>query len=456
LDTHLLSSYRSIVVVCATVLALLTASCSSTEESTTTTVTGETTAATTGDAPSPTSDAPTDPSSETVTPGPLTATDTGVTESVIRIGAVFPDTTVIGNTPGDIEAKFQTIADALNEAGGINGRTIELHTAVPNPLEDAAFDAACVELTQDVEVFAVIGIFVRTTADCYGARNDTIVISTFAITEEQMASYTAPGITTVAHPSRLLEGRVAALIDSGTLAAGSKIAVHGGVATEAAHDQYVAALEAAGVEVVANTLAVGDGQDLTALQAEMEIFAERWQSVEAEAVLATSPLIAQQLLIAYNGTDVDLPMLLPEGTGVAPSLLEQQLGIGVAPFELATALVDGADQPTKYANGLEGVTECVDAFEAASGEDVALDESSDNLAPTIAACQLFDIFTAIATAAGPNLTTESFTEAAEALGPIDVTDLSAASLGPGKFDLSDSVGVLAEFNSERADFEAIG
>lgn len=388
-------------------------------------------------------------------PVPLTATDTGVTESVIRIGAVFPDTALIGRDPGDLEAKFQSIADAVNAAGGVNGRSIELFFRTANPLDDIAFDAVCVELTADIEVFAAIGLFPRATADCYATLNDTIVISTFAITEEQMAGYTAPGLTIVAHPARLVEARVAALVDAGVLAEGAQIALHGADQARDAHERYLAALEAAGIAVVADTVGLQTGEDLTALQAEMQTFTQVWEASGAEAVMASTALNSQAVLIGYNKAGIDLPILLPEGTGVNPSLLRDRLGLDLAPLTLATALVGGADQATKYEAGTDGVRECVDAFEAASGEGVALDESRNNLGPTIVACQVFDIFVQVAEAAGAELTTESFTAAAEAFGPIEVTDLAEASLGPGKFDLADSVGVVAEFDPETVQFEPV-
>jgi len=440
-------------------LVLVAAGCTSSSDEVSATDDSTTTASQTDETTSSTvADGPGDGAAETSEPpGPveLTATDTGVTEEVIRIGVVFPDIAAIGRDPGDLEAKFQTIADAINAEGGIHGRTLELTFSAPNPLEDAGFDATCVELTEDVEVFAAIGLFPRTNADCYAARNDTIVVSAFAITAEQMQSYTAPGITIVAHPSRLVEDRVAALIEGGALAEGSKVAVHGADQARESHEQYIAALEAAGVEVVADTVGVETGQDLVALQSEMQIFAEVWDSSGAEAVMASTALVSQAIVIAYNSSGIELPILLPEDTGVAPSLLQTELGLDLSPFELAIALVGGDDQATKYETDQDGVRECVDAFEAASGEEVALDESRNNLGPTVVACQVFDIFTPIAEAAGPELTTESFTAAAEAFGPIDVTDLSEASLGPDKFDLDDSVGVIAEFNPETVQFEPV-
>jgi hypothetical protein len=443
---------RSIALLAA--LALFAAACGDDSDQDT----SESTTTTTTVAPSVPDENNPDPDVEDPEPDEpveLTATDTGVTESMIRIGVVFPDTSLLGRDPGDLEAKFRSIADAVNESGGINGRSIEMTFRAPNPLDDLAFDAICVELTQDVEVFAALGLFPRTSADCYASINDTIVVSTFGISADQRASYSAPGITIVPDPARLVDARIDALIEGGVLDPDVPVALAGGDVARAEHDLYLAALAEAGIDVVADTILLADGQDLLALEAEMRTFTEVWASSGAEMVVASTALLSQALLIAYNGSAIDLPMVLPEGTGVAPSFLQDQQGLDLTPFDLATALVEGDDQATKYETGADGVRECVDAFEASSGEDVALDESRNNLAPTVVACQVFDIFVTIATAAGAELTTEWFAAAAETFGPIDVTDLSSASLGPDKLDLNDSVGVVATYNAERVQFEPI-
>jgi hypothetical protein len=437
-------------------LALLAAACGddSTDSTDDTSTTTTTTEAPQDDPPDVEPDEP----DETTTTGPeeLTATDIGVTESAIRIGVVFPDNSIINRDPGDLEAKFQVMVDTINDSGGINGRVLEMSFRATHPLDDTASEATCIELTADIEVFAAIGLFPRSTADCYGAFNDTIVVNTFAITEGAMANYTAPGITTEAHPARLVETRVATLIEGGVLSEGMKIALHGGDAGREAHAAYLAALDAAGIDVVSDTIGLQTGEDLLALNDEMQRFTEVWRSSGAEAVMASASLVSQALLIAYNNADIELPMILPEGTGVAPSLLRDNQGLDLAPFELAIALVEGNNQATKYENSEDGVRECVDRFQEATGEEVALDESRNNLGPTIVACQVFDVFAQVATAAGVNLTTEAFRDAAENFGSIEVTDLAEASLGPDKFDLGDSAGVIAGFNLEAAQFEPVG
>ncbi len=447
---------RTRIAVLIAALALLAATCGDddggdeepADDVTTTDATGSTT--TDVDEADRESPSATQPSES----GELTTSDVGVTDSTISVGVIFPDTSVIGRDPGDIEAKWATIVDRINESGGINGRSIEMHFHAPNPIIDAESERVCTELTEDNEVFAAIGLFARTTADCYAEQHDTIVVSTFAISADAMSRYTAPGITLVAHPDRLVEPRIETLVDGGVLSDGMKVAVLGAGAAQPAHELYAAALEEAGVEIVADSVLLADGTDLVALNAEMDVFAEVWASSGAEAVVASTSLLSQALLIGYNNTGLELPMVLPEGTGVDPTLLRDNQGLDLAPFELATSLGDH-DDATKYDQDLDGVKECVDNFEEASGEEVALDESRNNLVPTVVACQSLDIFVAIATAAGADLTTESFAAAADSYGPIEVTGKSEASIGSGKYDLDDSVGSISKFNPDTAQFEPV-
>lgn len=391
----------------------------------------------------------------TTDPVELTASDTGVTETAIRVGVFFPDTTIIGRQPGDLEAKFQTAVDAINDAGGINGRVIEMTYRSPSPIDDTPWEAACVEMVEDVEVFAVVGLFLRATADCFTRLNDTPVISAFPITAESMRQATVPAITTQADPLRLVESNIGALVEAGVIDDSMSIAVVGSSATEEQHDAYLAALEAAGIAVAAEQLVLGDGQDTVALTAEMGTLAEVWKASGADAVLATSAAVANAMLIAYNNSDIDLPMVLPDGTATEPSLMRDFQGLDLAPFENATSLVGDPDTTTQYTEDLNGVRACVDRFVAATGEEVPLDGESDNLDPTMFACQVFDVFAQIAEAAGPELTRASFAEALEEIGGLEVTGLSATSLGPEKWDLPDATPVVASYDAALAQFLAV-
>ena len=395
---------------------------------------------------------------QAVEPVVLTATDTGVTADTIKIAATFPDLSVMGRDNGDLEAKFQVAVDAVNQSGGIIGRQIDLIFSTYVPMGEADAEALCVRNVEDEGVFAVVGVLLREMPLCYTEFNDTIVINAFESTAELFERSVAPLISTNPLPERLVEVNVDTLLDSGHLAPGMRIAVHGMATREDLHNLYLQALDSRGVEVVSHTLRT-TSNDVVAAEAEVDIFAERWLASGAEAVLGSSPESGLDFVGVYERRGIDMPMLLPENTHVVPSLIRDSFGYSLAPLELAVVLVRDVDPASLYPDNIAGVADCLDRFESASGEVVNIDQADDgpdNLVPTLLACQVVDIFAAVARAAGPELTTESFAAAAESIGPIEVTGLVAGSLGAGKFDVSDAPAMVGFFDTEALVFTAGG
>ncbi len=390
-------------------------------------------------------------------PVELTATDTGVSETTIKIAAVFPDTTVLGREPGDIEAKYQVAIDAINDAGGINGRSLEMVFSLYMPIGDVESDALCVKNVEDEEVFAVVGILLRTTPLCYTQLSDTITVNTFAMPADLYEHSSAPLIGANQLSTRAVEANLDTLMDAGYLSADMRVAVHGIGTQEDLHQAYLDGLDARGINVVAQTIRTIDN-DIAAAEREVDVLAEIWIAENADVVLGSAPESAIDLSGVYHRRGLELPMLLPENSSVTLDLIAETFGTDLSVFEFAVALLRGADDATLYATGQAGVAECVDRFQAATGEvvDVELsdDEGLDNLAPTVAACQAMDIFAAVAESAGPELTTESFAAAAQGLGSFEVTGLLAASLGPDKFDVSDDPAQIARYDAEAVAFVA--
>ena len=94
----------------------------------------------------------------------------GVTDDTIRIGITFPDLTSVDQMTvnhGDYDATFRALIDKINADGGINGRMIEPVMAPINLSGEGNADAACVQLTEDEEVFVVVGFFLGDASLCY-------------------------------------------------------------------------------------------------------------------------------------------------------------------------------------------------------------------------------------------------------------------------------------------------
>ena len=57
---------------------------------------------------------------------------------------------------GDTNKIFEALADDINTKGGINGRDLDVAVVGYNLLDQANTEAACVKMTEDLKVFAVL------------------------------------------------------------------------------------------------------------------------------------------------------------------------------------------------------------------------------------------------------------------------------------------------------------
>ncbi|MGA0195496.1 MAG: hypothetical protein ACO3LJ_08830, partial [Ilumatobacteraceae bacterium] len=111
------------------------------------------------DSPSTEAPAETDAPSETDAPADTeapaeerTASDVGVTADTITIAAAVADLEAVRAvgisipdtlTTEHLFDRYQVFVDDINEAGGINGRTINLIQITWNPIDQSSFDTLC-------------------------------------------------------------------------------------------------------------------------------------------------------------------------------------------------------------------------------------------------------------------------------------------------------------------------
>lgn len=130
----------------------------------------------TPDEPAP--EEPSEPAPEpTPEPTPVvrTASFRGVTEDTIRIGAGFWDTSLFGfGFFGDPELVWDALVGAVNAEGGVYGRMLEVSIAGFNPALPNEMLAACIKLTEDDEVFAVLGGMRGDANFCVSEQHETI------------------------------------------------------------------------------------------------------------------------------------------------------------------------------------------------------------------------------------------------------------------------------------------
>jgi hypothetical protein len=388
---------------------------------------------------------------ETTTTGELTASARGVTADTITIGYSYLDFDALvsqglaSSGYGDQELAFQTMVDALNEAGGINGRQIEVVFSPYSPLGTEDAEAVCLELTQDNEVFAVLGGFLgpaEPANTCIAGQQETILVGG-VLSEERLAEARAPWITDRA-PRTELADVLLTLLESEGMLEDASVALVTNTDAQDAHDDIVATLTEHGVEPVEDLALDAPIGDFPAEDAAWVALGERVRSSGADTVLVAGNPASTIRNVASMDLEVEIWALDPE------TLLN--LGTSVTPEDARGVL--SASQPGDLLEA-DSFAECQETFLEAN-PDVAIlppeelgETDEDVLSGLSLACNFLDLFAAVATAAGTDLTNESFAEAIEGgdLEDFSIATQPFSSLGPDKLFSNDSFR-LVEFDPD--------
>jgi ABC-type branched-subunit amino acid transport system substrate-binding protein len=196
--------------------------------------------------------------------GPVAGSTRGLTDDTIRIGVIGADFGALaeaGLAPdlGDQPKIVESVVEQINADGGIGGRQVELRLRLIDGVGGPEVgQAACLEMTQDFEAFAVIltPAISREVARCTAVTNETLTIGPTgfdqALYDEAEGRLFTAGSDTSMSTDRQAAGWAQLLHDDGALD-GTTI----GVVTDeqapefvaAARDSLVPTLEALGHEV---------------------------------------------------------------------------------------------------------------------------------------------------------------------------------------------------------------
>jgi hypothetical protein len=377
-----------------------------------------------------------------------TASFRGVTPDTIRLGALGIDFDALRELGlvdidfGDQELAFNVFADELNARGGINGRQVEVHYRTYSVLSAETGLAACLELTEDLEVFAMLNGFqgpAQESDNCFANDHETILLGSVGSNEEMTAAK-APWIQVGLSGNTRLDLAMIGLADGEGLFDDEVVGVHAIAASADRIDPVVTRLEELGVDVALET--VNDaGDDPAAGEAIWRILAENIRSEGITTLVILGPGSFEV------GQMIDL--------GVDVKVINSDIAVGgLSTFDnhdpaaydgvigtFGTTAEEGEDDP--------GIDACVDTFEAATGIDVLpaseLEEGDTNHGVSVLfACSRFSLFEQLAGLAGVNLTNDSFRAAIESGADIDLPGPGLVSFGPDKYDGNDGVrlGVL--------------
>ncbi len=413
------------------------------------------------------SDAPDDPDTpdapEADPDAPLTASYKGVSETTITVGVAMLDFAILkdlGLVPagwGDQQAVWEALIADLNDNGGIQGRQVEAVYEFYSPIDPADATRVCTALTEDNDVFAVLGGFVGplagTVDPCITGLNETILVGGDQNAEElsqSVAPWYQPGASAEASTEILLN----LLAETGRLD-GARVFVLGGQADEAGHDPAIRALEDRGIEVVGDDIIVAPDGDTPAQDSELQIITEQIKNSAATAVLihGTPSAAIRGLGAAGLNTELDIwSNNIASLNNLGATIADKSIANGV----LAASGPDDTaifDDPLYQSQCSDVVATAVPDADIRTPQDYA-EEDENWFNPIRRYCRHLSLFTQIADAAGPVLTQDSFVAGAETLTDFSMPGSPNASLSADKLFAEDSFA-LAEYDAAAGDGMAV-
>lgn len=377
---------------------------------------------------------------------PLTATDRGVTAKTVKVGFTALDTGGLGRTGVGIgvtvaqqEGFWRAYAEDVNARGGLNGRKIEPVVVAYDPLSESSQRAACLRLTQDEKVFAVVGGFNFPVAvSCVVRENQTPLFSSYPSTsDEAFAQSGGRFVTLFPQASRMMAIAVAALDGAGKLK-GRTI----GILNQQANDpgaRTSAALERA-IEARGHTVKrradLSADSGTSASQVPVTVSQFQRDGIDTVFVLAavtTATAFVQQAeqqgyRPAYHMTD-----WANNNNDFAAQNMPASFDGTIATTHI---LGHGNKQPFGPENA--SAARCREIHDKRSGRRLAARGTAEYGA-TMQGCDAALVFEKAAQAAGPNLTRSSVSAAVPSLGSFPVANFGPGRYAPGKQDFSEQV-----------------
>ena len=331
------------------------------------------------------------------------------------------------------------------ENGGICGRTVEFVQSYNLPFGTETALAACIELTQDEQVFALIGGFgggqgTQAANLCVTEAQDTALFGA-NFTQADHDQATAPWVTTAIGVDRRATVFVAALEAEGLLDQFENVAVHSDTDSRGTVDEFlVPALEDAGVNIAERTVLDVPPGDVQAGITAWRTFLELYRSKNVDAVFLEGDVVFGFEQLVQSGLDV---AVFSTNQGTLSSAIGQSSDRNA---------LDGIslESPFEHENRNDRMDECWDVFTRRSGIEIIgpselPDDEINWYTPVAVMCRNLDLFVQLAAAAGPELTNETLQSAIDGFGPIELPNQAFASLGDGKYDAQDGV-VLTQFD----------
>jgi ABC-type branched-subunit amino acid transport system substrate-binding protein len=350
---------------------------------------------------------------------------TGVSDSQVRVGVLVADVGSAQRAGVDVEsdsiarlrAAYETFAAQINDQGGIEGRTIDLVFQTFDPISEDSLQTACLALTEDAQVFAVLqgGGFYGPAELCISRDHRTLFLDPASSTaaeyyaESAGLMFSAPesldralAVTaTVAADDGVFDGKKVGVLS--TAYPTNQAAVTGGL---------LPALQQVGVtDLVQQQLP----SDFSAAAAQVPLAVATMRDAGAEVVVLTvNQLQGSQFVQAADAQGYHPLYVLSDAAGGATDLYVEAMpdsfqALAVTSRTNIDSVTEAAAVPTAQA--------CLDAYDAAGGPALGPDDTPAGIVQACTAMRLLEVG---ARGAGPALTTRSFSEALSAADPFEV------------------------------------
>lgn len=354
---------------------------------------------------------------------PSTELGVGVTDDTIKVGVTYSDLSAIKDIVnidhGDYLSAFRALADDINANGGINGRTIEIVDGPVDPVGTDSATTVCTALTEDEQVFAVLGNVQADVTSCYVTDHETALVGG-QMTAETVAAATAPWFAYDATLDFTAEQTVKGALADGQLDGATVgivgLPVHDGLIA----DTLVPMLEDAGVDVTTEVVLDAPPDDQAAADAQALTFAERFRADGVDTVITVGDafLVFARVLPQTQ--------FRPELVATDRNVVETYL-VGRSDFAaFEGGVVVGGPAPSDIGWTAAPMQDCIDKILAVD-PDRQIDDPIGATADTpntwvsvTVACQAMTLFQAIAEKAGDTLNNDTFRAAGDDLGEIEI------------------------------------
>lgn len=391
--------------------------------------------------------------STTTTEASVELTDSwkGVTPETISIAVSILDFSALVDAGlqefgwGDQRLIWEFYIEELNNRGGIAGRQVDAYLDFYNPAFAIEAEASCLRMTEDRDVFLVIGSFVgpaQTAAPCLLGQEGLVVVGG-TMTTDLLAGAEAVWLNAGTADRRRIP-IFFDLLDQTDRLEGRRIAiVSGDEDLPSTEDVVIPYLEDQDVEIVFTAVNTVPTDDVIAEDDFWRRTAERIRTENIDVILVNGDTTGAVRGIRPNGLDQEVWVLRTDQLTNLGSTAERSDADGF----IGTSLATPDEQWTE-----PGMQACVQKFVDAH-PDIQIDgplevgELDEKWYIELqVVCRRLTVTELILNAAGPELTPATVQAAYENFGDVELPGYFFASWGPGKPDANDGFR-LAEFDS---------